>query len=346
MKQCQGSRMLAAIFSTALLLVSTSANAQDFPQSSINVGADQAPQSLLNVGSNDHFIHILPPPSSGEALQANADTGPLLYHSGGSVMNPSVTTYAIFWVPAKLQNGAATGMTTHYRSVQTNMLGDYAGHGLGNINTQYYQKSGTSTTYIQNKGGFGAAFLDTAAYPKSGCSDSATPGNCLTDAQIRAEVTKIMNFAKLTGGLDKIFLVYTSSGEGSCFDSGSTSCAYTQYCAYHSFFNVGTTPVVYANEPFGNTSACQIKGVPSPNNDPPADAAATSASHELSEAITDPKLNAWFTASGNENGDLCAYNYGSLTWDGGKANQMWNGRFYLLQQEFSNHTNRCLQVGP
>ena len=31
-----------------------------------------------------------------------------------------------------------------------------------------------------------------------------------------------------------------------------------------------------------------------------ADAAATSASREFAEAITDPELNAWFTAQGNE----------------------------------------------
>jgi hypothetical protein len=296
--------------------------------------------------SDGQTIHILPTVNDAKGFaQANADAGPLIYH-GGAVMNPSVTVYPIFWVPAKLQNGGATGMSTHYKSVQVSMLADYAGHGIGNVNTQYYQKSGSTITYIQNKGGFGTGFLDTSPYPASGCTDRATPGNCLTDAQLRAEIQKVMQFGKLTGGLNKIFMLYTSSGEGSCFDSHSTSCAYTQYCAYHSYFKIGSTPVVYANEPYGNLSNCQIQGAPSPNNDPVADAAATSASHELSESITDPMLNAWFTAKGNENGDLCAYNYGRLTWASGKANQMWNGHFYLLQQEYNNHTNSCVQVGP
>ena len=104
--------------------------------------------------------------------------------------------------------------------------------------------------------------------------------------------------------------------------------------------------VVYSNEPFGNTSVCQLPGTPSPNNNPTADAAATSASHELTEAITDPQLNAWFDASGNEIGDLCAYIYGSNTWDAGLANEMWNGRFYELQTEYDNHLAGCVQVGP
>ncbi len=28
------------------------------------------------------------------------------------------------------------------------------------------------------------------------------------------------------------------------------------------------------------------------------------------------------------------------------ANEMWNGDFYLLQQEFDNHVGGCVQVGP
>ena len=83
-----------------------------------------------------------------------------------------------------------------------------------------------------------------------------------------------------------------------------------------------------------------------PERRPIADTAATSASHELSEAITDPEGSAWYTASGYEIGDLCAYNYGVNTWDSAKANQMWNGRFYELQQEYDNHTGSCVQVGP
>ena len=85
---------------------------------------------------------------------------------------------------------------------------------------------------------------------------------------------------------------------------------------------------------------------PSPNLDPVADAAATVASHELTEATTDPLGNAWFSSFGNEIGDLCAYKYGTLTWDSTNANEMWNGNFYLLQQEYDNHVGDCVQVGP
>jgi hypothetical protein len=104
--------------------------------------------------------------------------------------------------------------------------------------------------------------------------------------------------------------------------------------------------VVYSNQPYADTNFCQVPGTPSPTGDPNADAAVSVASHELTEAITDPELNAWFTAQGNEIGDLCNFVYGTNTWDSAKANQMWNGRFYELQMEWDNHLKKCVQVGP
>jgi len=146
--------------------------------------------------------------------------------------------------------------------------------------------------------------------------------------------------------LNKMFMLFTSSGEGSCFDSTSATCAYVQYCAYHGYFGSTSNPTIYGNMPFGNLTVCQAPGVPSPNGDPLADAVASTTSHELTEATTDPELNAWFDSSGNEIGDKCAYNYGTNTWDSAKANEMWNGHFYELQQEFDNHVAGCVQVGP
>jgi hypothetical protein len=302
----------------------------------------------LNPTSRGHTAHIMPTVQGASALAkarglAPPDTGPLLYHGGPIMRNPAL--YAIFWLPPALQNGGPTNFPLHNAIVNFGLLGNYPSHGIDNINTQYFQIVGSTTTYILNAGSLGGYAIDTSPYPASGCPDSATPGNCITDAQIQAEIQKVMSSKGWTGGLNNIFVLYTSSGEGSCFDSGGTSCAYTQYCAYHSF--IGTSPpTIYANMPFGNLTVCQVSGTPSPNGDALADAVASTASHEISEAITDPLLNAWFTALGNENGDLCAYNYGTNTWDAGLANQQWNGNFYELQQEFNNHAAACTQVGP
>lgn len=311
-----------------------------------NTQAQEDPQPLT-VGSGDARIHVLPTAGGAHALAPSllSDTGPLLYN-GGPIM-PHVTTYAIFWIPPTLQTGATTGVSADYRPLLKQFLTDYPGHGIDNNSTQYYQV-GASTTYIHNVGHFGGAALDTSPYPASQCTDAATPGACLTDDQIRNEIKKIIALKGWPVGLSSMFLLFTASGEGSCLSSSSSVCAYTYFCAYHGHIGTGaTTAIIYGNEPYGDPGVCQISGAPSPNGDPAADDAMSIASHEMTEAMTDPLLNAWYTAQGNEIGDLCAYNYGSsLGWDGGNANQMWNGHYYLLQEEFDNFAGGCVQVGP
>jgi len=312
----------------------------------------QAQSSELRVHTGEHYVHVMPSADRATELAAIAPlAGPMTYH-GGPVMTRA-NTYAIFWVPPTLQTGAATSLSSHYQSVVRSMLSLYPSHGIDDNNTQYYARSGLlSWYYVQNAGGLAGAYIDSSPYPASGCFDGFTPGNCLTDGQIQAEIQKVMTLKGWTGGLTKMFLLFTSSGEGSC---AGASCAYSQYCAYHSYFLNGTTPVIYGNEPYSDPSFCQVPGTPSPNGDAAADAAANVASHELTEAITDPELNAWYAGSlSGEIGDLCAWVYGPNTWDSGNANQSWFETYSIfgsignfeLQEEYDNHTGSCVQVGP
>jgi hypothetical protein len=303
-------------------------------------------QSQLTVTDGVQKVHIFPTVDMAAKLaQYPSDPGPLIYHTGGPIMTGSLTFYAIYWIPAHLQNGGSTSLPSHYQGVENSLLADYSGHGIANNNTQYYQRINSVTTYIQNRGQTGGNYIDTNPYPASGCNDTYTPGNCITDAQIQTEIKRVMAIKGWTGGLSKMFLLFTSSGEGSCFDASGSSCAYVEYCAYHGATSDNPS-IVYGNEPYGDVNICQEPGTPSPNNDPAADTAATAASHEMTEAITDPQLDAWYTAQGNEIGDLCAYNYGTNTWDSGKANQRWNSIYFELQMEYDNHQSGCVQLGP
>jgi hypothetical protein len=316
----------------------------------------------LNPTANGNTVHIMPTVRDAAKLAKafTTPTLPLIYHSGGSVM---LTTefFPIFWIPrrGKLQDGTtSTILPDAYRNLQTRLLKDYGGHGIDNNNSQYFQIMGSDVDYIQSTGRFlpddpvrsddgplGGVFVDTSPYPASGCptvvSPGNTAGNCITDAQIQTEIQRVMRLKGWTGGFHHQFLLFTSSGEGSC---NGSSCAYNQFCAYHGFIN---TPdkIIYANMPFANLSVCYV-GQPSPNGDVLADAETTAATHEATEAITDPLLNAWFDSSGNEIGDPCNFNFGTPTWDGGLANQMWNGNFYEVQQLVDNHVGACAQVGP
>jgi hypothetical protein len=101
--------------------------------------------------------------------------------------------------------------------------------------------------------------------------------------------------------------------------------------------------------PYANPSYCYdpSAGQHDPSGDIPSDANVNVTSHEITEATTDPELNAWWdTANGQEIGDLCAWKFGTADWDSSLANQMWNGHFYDLQMEYDNHTCACVKVGP
>jgi serine protease len=351
-----------ALLSLCFALAALSAKPIMAEESSVDAAATMAVDTtkpvdvygLTGRNASGRKIHVFPSINStaGQnviAANAAAATPPLTYH-GGPVMTP-VSIYTIFWIPSKLQNGAATGVTTSYVAINNHALSDYPAHGIDNNNTQYY--STPPLSYIRNAGGLVKTYTDTSAYPASGCNDAGYTGtNCITDAQMQAEIQKVITAQKWPGGgLGNIYFLFTSSGEGSCFDSASTQCAYGYYCAYHSATGTVAAPIIYAIEPYGVPTYCQTPTATSPNGDAYADTATTSASHELSESITDPEPDSgWVNSAGNEIGDLCAYNYGTNAWDlvSGVylANQMWNGRFYELQQEWDNHRGGCVQVGP
>jgi hypothetical protein len=270
-----------------------------------------------------------------------ATTAKVTYH-GGKIIKAS-TTYAIFWRPPKLQNGKATSFSSTYESLITRYFKDIGGSGLLNTATQYYQVVGGVKTAITDSSTFGGSWTDTSAYPASGCKDSATPGNCLTDAQIQAEITRAITANKWTPTQSKVFFLFTSSKEGSCFGS---DCAFQVYCAYHGQYTLGSHIVNYGNIPYAGTSLTACGDPVSPNNDIDADSAINLTSHEQMEAITDPASNAWYDSAGNEVADKCAWNYGTASLDGGKANESWNGHFYLVQEEWSNNGSHCVQAYP
>ncbi|MGI8762033.1 MAG: IPT/TIG domain-containing protein [Jatrophihabitantaceae bacterium] len=223
------------------------------------------------------------------------------------------------------------------------------------------------TQYAGSNGGItykivaGAPIVDTTQYPASGCtvnsgsvySDGSGYSVCLDDTQIRTETTSVLNAHGFPSDFGHLYVMFTPKGVESCFQAGNPSgqqCSINPspsaaYCAYHSSF--GSPSTVYANMPFpiyqsATGYSCTDEnlggGIQSPNGNTDADVEISPLSHEMSEAITDPQLNAWYDSSGNENGDDCAYIYGSLSGTPGTLyNQTINGGHYLTQEEFSNN---------
>jgi hypothetical protein len=296
--------------------------------------ASAAPSTQARIGG------IVPVVGRGYATTANN-----LQYGGGLVMRSTSVNYLIFWEPPALQTGTPATVSPKYNSLLKRYFHDVGGTGLYNNNTQYYQVAHGTQQHIVNRSSLGGVFVDTSAYPIGGaCSDPVTPGNCLDDSQIQAEVTHAMNVKGWKASSTHMFYVFTSKGEGSCVDGGL--CAFSYYCAYHGAFG----KVIYANMPYGatpvpgNAVACTtLNKFP---NDHDADIEISITSHEHMEAVTDPYLNAWQDSSGQEIGDKCAYKYGPMNYDQGAANEQWNGHFYAVQQEWDNHTSGCVQSGP
>jgi hypothetical protein len=244
-----------------------------------------------------------------------------LEYGGGAVQGSNVKEYAVFWEPP------GSTVSTNYNQLLTQFLSDIVGSSLYGVAAQY---TDAGNHPIQNTAQFGAAVTDTDAFPHA----------TLTDADIQHEVTKEIAANGWQNDVDSEVFVFLPKGVNQCMDS--SNCFLSPYCAYHNFFNNNGATVTYGVMPYAGTdlSACGTQGLPSPNNNPDADAEISIASHELLETVTDPTLAAWSDLFGFEIGDKCEYTYGATKADG--SNVSFNGHHYTVQEEFSDNDLGCV----
>jgi len=164
----------------------------------------------------------------------------------------------------------------------------------------------------------------------------------LTDSGVFSAVANAIN-SGMPKDANGVYFVITSSDiakSGFC----------TQYCGWHSVGTIGTTKIKYsfvgnANRCLNNCAAQTV----GPNSNAGVDGMLSVLAHELEEATTDPNLDAWFDASGNENADKCAWTFGqnqSIGTNGASYNMSLAGkstasRNYLIQRNLSAADNKC-----
>lgn len=281
-------------------------------------------------------------PTASEFAGTRFASGSNLINHGGPVMQTN-TTYAIYWEPA------SSTVSPLYNSLLNRFFTDV---GVASGSTSNVYSTDTQYSAIQYRSSFAGSYVDTTPIPDH-CSGEysgtgATVSGCVLDSDIQAAVLRAIAANGWTAGPTSMFFVFTPRNVGSCFDSTSRTCAYTYYCAYHSSFSSNGTDVIYANQPYTDTSGVGLPGAcdvgQHPNGDQ-ADATISVVSHEHNEAITDPNGNAWYDSSGNEIGDKCAWNFGSSlgSTSTGLYNQVINGDRYYMQQEWSNASSSCVQ---
>jgi len=310
-------------------------------------GASSASAVLVKVGGRT--LGYQPTPhavvQSSAPVRAAGKT-PVEYH-GGPVM-PASTNYAFYWDPA-----GAPSYPSGYQTTLDGYFENLAHDSGGLLNTdsvlqQYGDGLGEFANYNSH---FGGAIVDTEPYPANGCSAAAA---CLSDEQIRTELTRYAEAHKLPVDLQHEYFVLTPPGVESCFEAASKKCSdgttHAAYCAYHGFIPVGSSALIYADDPYVNGLNCDY-GEEHPNNNPADATIAGGLAHEHSESVTDPEMNAWHDSKGQEVGDKCrtfkaATEYGEPLGrapDGSNYNQVINGALYWYQQEWSNEAGACAQ---
>jgi hypothetical protein len=311
-------------------------------------------------------------PTGTDANSGGGD--PPLIWNGGEMMathkyhNRLIVT-PIYWNPSGYPFPA------NYKSLINQYLTD-AGHDsdtTGNVFSTLFEYNG-SKGWINYRMVRAPAVNDTNAFPADGCtvnagqiySDDSGYTNCIDNAQIQTEINNVTTAHSFARDYEHIYVMFLPKHVETCFQPGNpvnqqctiNPTSSSAFCAYHSRFGNSPNFTVYANMPFpiygtgGSTcsSEASFPTTESPNSNPDADVEVSPLSHEISEAVTDPDVNTgWYDDFGFENGDECAYKYGSTSGSAGALyNQTMNGHHYLVQEEFSNYNfnqahGGCLQ---
>jgi len=254
-------------------------------------------------------------------------TGNGINYHGGPVMKGTPNIYLIWY-----GNWNSTGSNT----AATRSLVEHFVMTLGNTPYELI-----NSTYGDNAGNVSGNLA-------FGRSTIVSSTRNLTDARLRTTVSNALTSGALPTDANGVYMVLSSS------NINETSGFCTQYCGFHTHATLNGVDIKYAF--VGNPDRCpsgceaQTTGPNSPATGVGgADGMINIITHESEEAITDPDLNAWFDANGEEDADKCNFNFGttstctatSVCSASGKAaaakfNQTFGGNSYLMQDEWRN----------
>ena len=335
--------------------------------------APGAGATILNVHGHRFgaFLQGGSPPSVDAALTESAalPDGPgAVDYNGGQVLHSS-SPWLIFWDPTGEIPQSSHEVLTRYLTD----VSDASGTSTNDFSVlrQYTDGSG----FADNQQSFGPRQVidDRDPYPAAGCPQVTGYSTCLTDDQIVNEIAGLVTTRGLpegTGDRAPIYVMVTPQDVNTCFDDAGQYCGSNYYCSYHSYFTFTESGVnvLYDVVPFSVFELNPVKGCQSdgtPNYQTPfaegdhAYSVADDLTHELSETITDPLFDAWYSdTSGNEVADNCedygpndplngtsldAYApvLGGAEAAGSLYDQVINGDRYYNQTDWSNGDYGC-----
>jgi hypothetical protein len=244
-------------------------------------------------GAPEH-VHL----PRGEAGPSSGGSGPLMTAHGGTVLTAN-TTYAVFWgsewASAAFAGDKIDGMDAFFSG--------FGGSRFAATSSEYIGSNGQVTTASTYAG----HMLDLSRSPTRSIRVSAAV----------AEVCTLTNNQPDPKG---VYFLFTSTGAG-----------HVNFCAWHSWGNCSNgAPLQVAYMPnIDGIAGCDPQDTFGTGHSQGLAALANVTSHELSEAITDPRGAGWFDSSGQENGDKCAWSFAAPV-------TLSNGSVWKLQMEWSN----------
>jgi hypothetical protein len=243
-------------------------------------------------------------------------------YGGGAVMLGTPDVYYIWY-------GNWSGNTA--TTILPAFMSSLSGSPYFTINSTYYDSQGRHVTGLVHYAG--------------STNDNYSQGVALTDAKVESIVSRALSTGALPTSTNAVYFVLTSSDVTlSGFCGG--------YCGWHTNGNIGGRDIKYS---FVGNAATQCPRscapyAPGPNGNVGADGMSSVLAHELEESITDPDLDAWQDAAG-ENADKCAWKFGTSypTANGAWANMKLGAHDYLIQENLDATTGKCelaLPGGP
>lgn len=248
--------------------------------------------------------------------QRASKTPTILYH-GGPVMVASTNLYIVYY----------GSFTSNQHAILDTFLENLGGSPAFNVNTEYFD---ASNQHVQNVLNYSPA---TNSY-----DDAYSLGTSLSGSFETTILHNAVAAGHLPADINGIYILTISP---------DVKLPKSVWCAFHTHTTAIVTGedikyTLAADPPPNILSSCSgnlatFHDTTSPNGDIGMDEVVDSLIHELSETVTDPDLNAWFTSNGSEVGDLCNFVYGTtfLAPNGSHANHTFGGRDYLAQEIWS-----------
>jgi hypothetical protein len=131
----------------------------------------------------------------------------------------SNTNSAVSWDPAgapAYRSDYQPGLNQYFED----LAHDSGGHeNVDSVAAQYNDAAGEFAAYSSH---FGGALIDADSYPANGCTEATI---CVTDSQIRTELTDYVSANHLPADLVHEYFVLTPPGVESCLEPGKCSAA-------------------------------------------------------------------------------------------------------------------------